>query len=65
MYVWYDGKVNPCDADYKSYLQFGNVNENSISNVWKSNKIMDLRKQHIKKLRNKTIPCDRCGVTFK
>ena len=65
MYVWYDGKVNPCDADYKSYLSFGNVTEDSISNVWKSNKIMDLRKQHIKKLRNKTIPCDRCGVTFK
>ena len=20
MYVWFDGKVNPCDADYKSYL---------------------------------------------
>ena len=20
MYIWYDGKVNPCDTDYKSYL---------------------------------------------
>jgi len=65
MYVWYDGKVNPCDADYKSYLSFGNVNNDSIANVWKSNRIMDLRKQHIDNLRNKTVPCDRCGVTFK
>ncbi len=65
MYVWYDGKVNPCDADYKSYLQFGNVNENSISNVWKSDKIKELRNEHTKNLRNKIVPCDRCGVTFK
>ena len=65
MYVWYDGKVNPCDADYKSYLSFGNVTKDSILDVWKSNKIMNLRKQHLENLRNKTIPCDRCGVTFK
>ena len=64
MYVWYDGKVNPCDADYKSYLSFGDVSSDTITNVWKSNKIMDLRNQHIKNLRNKTVPCDRCGVTF-
>ena len=43
----------------------GNVNNDSIANVWKSNRIMDLRKQHIDNLRNKTVPCDRCGVTFK
>ena len=65
MYVWYDGKVNPCDADYKSYLSFGDVSKETISSVWKSNKIEELREQHINNLRNKTVPCDRCGVTFK
>jgi len=64
MYVWYDGKVNPCDADYKSYLSFGDVSKDSISTVWKSNKITELRAEHIKNLRNKIVPCDRCGVTF-
>ena len=29
-YVWYDGKINPCDFDYKSYLSVGNVEETSI-----------------------------------
>jgi len=65
MYVWYDGKVNPCDADYKSYLSFGDVSKETISSVWKSNKIKELREQHINNLRNKTVPCDRCGVTYK
>jgi len=64
MYVWFDGKVNPCDADYKSYLSFGDVSKDSISTVWKSNKITELRAEHIKNLRNKIVPCDRCGVTF-
>ena len=21
MYIWFDGKANPCDSDYKSYLK--------------------------------------------
>ena len=25
MYVWYDGKCNPCDVDYKSELLVGNI----------------------------------------
>ena len=39
MYVWFDGKVNPCDADYKSYLSYGNVKENTIKDIWNSNKL--------------------------
>ena len=27
MYVWFDGKCNPCDADYKSYLSYGDVSK--------------------------------------
>ena len=33
MYIWFDGKVNPCDADYKSYLSFGNISNSSIKEV--------------------------------
>ena len=44
MYVWFDGKVNPCDADYKSYLSYGDVSKNSIKDVWNGNKINNLRK---------------------
>ena len=29
--VWFDGKMNPCDTDYKSDLITGNVREVSLS----------------------------------
>ncbi len=64
MYVWFDGKVNPCDADYKSYLSYGNFNNDSIKNIWSGKKIKELREEHLNKKRNKINPCNRCGVTF-
>tara|TARA_Y100000590_G_scaffold445143_1_gene576871 strand:+ start:320 stop:1489 length:1170 start_codon:yes stop_codon:yes gene_type:complete len=65
MYIWYDGKVNPCDADYKSYLSYGNYNDKSITEIWNDKIITKLRKDHLKENRNNIKPCDRCGVTFK
>ena len=38
MYVWFDGKVNPCDADYKSFLSFGNLTNNTIKQTWNNEK---------------------------
>ena len=64
MYIWYDGKVNPCDADYKSYLSYGNVKNLSILETWNSEIINKLRKDHLNKLRLNHKPCDRCGVQF-
>ena len=64
MYVWFDGKVNPCDADYKSQLSYGNYNEASIKKIWNDKLISKLRNSHLKGDRNKITPCDRCGVTF-
>ena len=64
MYVWHDGKVNPCDADYKSYLTYGNVKENTIYDVWNGNLLKNHRKMHLEKKRNKLVPCDRCGIEF-
>ena len=65
MYVWFDGKVNPCDADYKSYLSYGNVNENTISDIWNGNTINKLRESHLNRKRTQIEPCNKCGVSFK
>ena len=65
MYVWFDGKVNPCDADYKSYLSYGNAKEYSLKELWNNKIISKTREEHQGKNRNKINPCDRCGVTFK
>ena len=64
MYIWFDGKVNPCDADYKSYLSYGNVNEFSIKKLWNNKIIKNIRNKHTTNQRSEIDPCNKCGVTF-
>lgn len=63
MFVWWDGKVNPCDYDYKSKLSKWNVKTNSISEIWNSKEYNDYREKHLNKQRVKIHPCDRCSFT--
>ena len=65
MYIWFDGKTNPCDADYKSYLSYGDVNNNSIKSIWNNAALKNIRTSHMNNERNKIDPCNKCGVTFK
>ena len=62
MYVWYDGKCNPCDADYKSELEVGSIRNNSLKEIWHSQKFKDIRDKHTKKQRKACFPCDRCPI---
>lgn len=62
MYVWHDGKCNPCDVDYKSVLSVGDAKNSSIREIWHSKRYSDLRDDHLNKLRTKNVPCDRCGI---
>tara|TARA_B100000795_G_scaffold270077_1_gene262607 strand:+ start:24673 stop:25824 length:1152 start_codon:yes stop_codon:yes gene_type:complete len=64
MYVWFDGKTNPCDADYKSYLSYGDVSKDTIENIWNNQKLKEIRYSHSNNERNKVDPCNKCGVTF-
>ena len=64
MYVWFDGKTNPCDADYKSYLNYGDAKKNNLKKIWNDKIIEKTRRMHLAKERNKIVPCDRCAVTF-
>ena len=62
MYVWFDGKCNPCDVEYKSYLEVGNLKDNNIKDIWHGETYNNMRNDHIKKSRDKWNPCDRCGL---
>ena len=62
MFVWWDGKINPCDVDYKSELSSGDIKNHSISELWKSNNYINLRKKHIENLRTTVSPCNKCVV---
>ena len=60
LFVWWDGKINPCDVDYKSHLCIGNIKSDTLSNLWKSSKYMSLREDHLAKNRLGCEPCSRC-----
>jgi len=60
-YVWYDGKCNPCDTDYKSKLSVGSVISSKLKDVWHSKEYNSLREQHLNHNRSKINPCDRCS----
>ena len=60
MYVWFDGTVNPCDYDYKSFLKVGDVRKRSIKDIWTGEKYTKLRESHMKGKRQDYFPCDRC-----
>ena len=60
MFVWWDGTVNPCDVDFKSTLCIGNLESDSLSDLWKSSKYASLRESHQDKKRSQCEPCARC-----
>ena len=63
MFVWWDGKVNPCDYDYKSTLSVWNAKFMSIKDIWNSDTYNDLRNKHLTKNRKMIEPCNRCIAT--
>tara|TARA_A100001015_G_scaffold280383_1_gene342546 strand:- start:1559 stop:2737 length:1179 start_codon:yes stop_codon:yes gene_type:complete len=62
MFIWWDGKINPCDVDYKSLLSVGNIKDNNISNLWLSKQYNGYREDHLKSNRRKIKPCNSCTV---
>jgi radical SAM protein with 4Fe4S-binding SPASM domain len=44
--VLYDGTVVPCPLDYEGELNMGNVKENTLEEIWNSEKFEDFRQMH-------------------
>lgn len=63
MFIWEDGKVNPCDYDYKSMLSKENIINNTVKEIWTSKYYNQLRENHLNKKRNTLEPCNRCIIT--
>lgn len=62
MFVWWDGKINPCDVDYKSTLSVGSLGAAALSDLWTSDNYTRLRSEHLSQGRGKIEPCRRCTV---
>lgn len=63
MFVWWDGKVNPCDTDYKSTLSVGSIGAHRLGELWTGEAYDRLRRAHLEKRRHEQSPCNRCTVT--
>ena len=62
MFIWWDGKINPCDVDYKSLLTVGNIKSSNVSEVWLSRQYNKYREEHLKSNRKNITPCRSCTV---
>jgi radical SAM protein with 4Fe4S-binding SPASM domain len=62
MFVWWDGRVNPCDVDYLSTLVSGNINNETLSDIWTGDGYNNLRENHMQVNRCGVAPCNRCRV---
>jgi hypothetical protein len=64
LFVWWDGRINPCDVDYRSYLSPGSLAQGStIAGVWRGKGYETLRERHLAKNRGMLVPCVNCVVT--
>lgn len=62
MFVWWDGRTNPCDVDYRSTLAVGNISDASVSELWHSPHYRQLRDAHLSGGRQGCSPCNNCVV---
>ena len=59
-FVWWDGKMNPCDVDYRSLLCPGTVGDESVSSIWTGKGYTTLRELHLERQRRTLTPCRGC-----
>lgn len=63
MFVWWDGRINPCDVDYKSTLCVGTAPGTSISEAWTGEAYGRMREQHLSGRRGDLVPCRSCSLS--
>ena len=63
LFVWWDGKANPCDVDFKSTMAMGGIeNAKSLRDLWRAPAYETLRQDHLNKRRAAHSPCAGCVV---
>lgn len=60
LFVWWDGRIGPCDVDYLTTLSNELYPDISISNVWNGDTFTNLRTKHLNNQRQDLNPCSRC-----
>ena len=62
--VNWDGTVTACCGDYDNFMKVGNIEENTLKEIWHNKKINSYRKILGKGKRNKIPFCSKCTSKF-
>lgn len=57
-----DGRVIPCCIDWKGINIIGNLNKESIHEIWHGDKLRELRIKHLQGKRHEFSPCSGCEM---
>ncbi|MEK7658924.1 MAG: radical SAM/SPASM domain-containing protein [Patescibacteria group bacterium] len=57
-----DGEVVPCCVDWKRVNVIGDINKNSLFEIWNGKKLRNLQIEHLRGNKNKTEPCKDCTM---
>ena len=61
-FVWWDGRINPCDVDYRSDLAVGSVLDPGLGALWTGEAYSALRDRHTSGRRQEMKPCAGCRL---
>jgi radical SAM protein with 4Fe4S-binding SPASM domain len=59
-----DGKVSACCIDWNQQLLIGDVNLQSIAEIWKDKPLQKLRQMHINHKEKELPLCDKCNYWY-
>jgi radical SAM protein with 4Fe4S-binding SPASM domain len=63
--IYWNGDVTACCMDYNNLFEFGNVNTQTMYEIWNSDKVKKFRNMHIDGRRLELKVCNRCLVAIK
>jgi radical SAM protein with 4Fe4S-binding SPASM domain len=57
-----DGEILPCCVDWRRVNVLGNINKNSLFEIWNGEKLRKLQMEHLKGNKSKIQPCKDCTM---
>ena len=57
-----DGRVIPCCIDFKTANLIGDLNKESVKNIWNGQELHTLRMKHLDGKRHEFSPCKGCTM---
>ncbi len=60
LYVLRNGDVCVCCVDYSGKIVFGNIKDQSLSDIWNGQALTDFREMHLQRKRDSHFECSKC-----